>query len=571
MRSFFSPRAGAPHGDATRAATARAREGERADKDDAKRRRTHLGLASMSDGDERGLLARGECPVCGRSFTRVALAVHAATCGDTRAARSSVRESERERETAMVSETTAAETGTDAGGARTPSRADAADADAGQGRTAPKRNAMAELMQGARRVEVFELWLDARSRRFAARWETRTLASGSAGAAPGADSADPLANVRAVWRKQVSLGRGAEKRLVDLVMRGADAGGLALGEAGSAPLACAQASPLSVGLLKSMMQKAFRRRDADTVRRCASELAAKSWSDLVRRVPVVLVEDGVAHPEMGALVWFLMADAAKLSATPPVARFVVDVFANAAAGLVRDAEWARVPDDRKPRSSARDGAGGGDDTLVRCLLARADFGGMAGDEAMLRKAARLWRSRFAAHGARAWEDALRAHLAGASPVDALPALVGLAQQRVLEIPSAVAAVDMHVDAREIAGVAELAGATRDAGFSPDRLRAAMWHYRSGLNHRHEEEEGAALTPGALTAWAVLRRGAAEARRDADAMERLDDAAALPARAARDPDVAALASLWVLARRACERVSREHLLRAVSSARGHPPS
>mmetsp|Transcript_34819 Transcript_34819/g.68536 ORF Transcript_34819/g.68536 Transcript_34819/m.68536 type:complete len:379 (-) Transcript_34819:847-1983(-) len=67
-------------------------------------------------------------------------------------------------------------------------------------------------------------------------------------------------------------------------------------------------SGLSVPVLKSMLQKCVRRRRPMPSVRIAMELAQKSWSDLIRRLPLIVLEDSLLHPDFPLLVWLVVAD-----------------------------------------------------------------------------------------------------------------------------------------------------------------------------------------------------------------------------------------------------------------------
>jgi len=38
------------------------------------------------------------------------------------------------------------------------------------------------------------------------------------------------------------------------------------------------------------------------------ELADKSWSDLIRRLPIIILEDAILHPDFALVVWLMVAD-----------------------------------------------------------------------------------------------------------------------------------------------------------------------------------------------------------------------------------------------------------------------
>ena len=67
------------------------------------------------------------------------------------------------------------------------------------------------------------------------------------------------------------------------------------------------AGRIAPSLLKSMMQKAVRRGRSDVALRLAVALGDLSLMELLRRLPVVVLEDCSLHPELPALVWMMVA------------------------------------------------------------------------------------------------------------------------------------------------------------------------------------------------------------------------------------------------------------------------
>jgi len=63
-------------------------------------------------------------------------------------------------------------------------------------------------------------------------------------------------------------------------------------------------SKLSIPVLKSILQKSIRRRKPLPAVRVAMELADKSLGDLLRRLPIIILEDSTLHP---SLVWLMAA------------------------------------------------------------------------------------------------------------------------------------------------------------------------------------------------------------------------------------------------------------------------
>ena len=68
-----------------------------------------------------------------------------------------------------------------------------------------------------------------------------------------------------------------------------------------------QHSKLSVPVLKSILQKSIRRRRPKPSVRLAMELADKSFGELIRRLPIICLEDSFLHHEFPFLVWLMIA------------------------------------------------------------------------------------------------------------------------------------------------------------------------------------------------------------------------------------------------------------------------
>ena len=149
-------------------------------------------------------------------------------------------------------------------------------------------------------------------------------------------------------------------------------------------------SRLSVPVLKSLLQKAIRRQLP--CRAVAMELADKSVGDLVRRLPIIMVEDTLLHaPDFCFLTWLTMAYAKGYE------NWDVRVWQRL---------WQCV--DRMNACPYRDAPSGDDleecsileltkaktiSTPLWCLLVRAEYGGMRFDVAMLRNFAKVWKHR----------------------------------------------------------------------------------------------------------------------------------------------------------------------------------
>ncbi|CAN0220301.1 unnamed protein product, partial [Ectocarpus fasciculatus] len=95
-------------------------------------------------------------------------------------------------------------------------------------------------------------------------------------------------------------------------------------------------SRLPIAVIKSMLQKNIRRGRAEAAVRCALELALKSWSDAIRRVLVIIVEDSLLHPAAPLLTWLMVATSKGYRPPPLLLEAFLCVVHETAACPVRD-------------------------------------------------------------------------------------------------------------------------------------------------------------------------------------------------------------------------------------------
>ena len=168
-------------------------------------------------------------------------------------------------------------------------------------------------------------------------------------------------------------------------------------------------SRLSVPVLKSILQKSVRRRRPLPAVRVAMELADKSLSDLLRRLPVVVLEDSTLTADFDFLVWLMVAHSKDFVISSELLSRVfgiifqvascpwVDRLTNAETEEKADAMETQQPCSFALLESAAESA----EQLVPphivllwSILIRAEYGGMRGDVEMLRAYAGQWRQRF---------------------------------------------------------------------------------------------------------------------------------------------------------------------------------
>jgi hypothetical protein len=171
-------------------------------------------------------------------------------------------------------------------------------------------------------------------------------------------------------------------------------------------------SRLSVPVLKSILQKSVRRRKPLPSVRVAFELADKSLGDLLRRLPILILEDSTLHPDIGLVVWLMMAHSKDFEPSPVLMERVFRVVFEIASCQWQDSlDWEYLTKEEYEESSVQyakiineiettrqmDPKQHGHRLLVlTCvwsMLARASYGGMHGDVKMLHGFATLWYNR----------------------------------------------------------------------------------------------------------------------------------------------------------------------------------
>jgi hypothetical protein len=167
-------------------------------------------------------------------------------------------------------------------------------------------------------------------------------------------------------------------------------------------------SRLSVSVLKSILQKSIRRRKPLPAVRCAMELADKSLGELLRRLPVIMLEDSFLHPDLPLLMWLMMAYPRDFIPHP---RLIAQVFH--IVFEVASCQWSDPLPDKESGETASTvttlsflfetnclktpqqcTSWRESEALVWSMLVRAEYGGMKGDVEMLRSYADLWYRRF---------------------------------------------------------------------------------------------------------------------------------------------------------------------------------
>ena len=159
-------------------------------------------------------------------------------------------------------------------------------------------------------------------------------------------------------------------------------------------------SRLSVPVLKSMLQKNIRRRRPLPAVRVAMELADKSYGDLVRRLPIMVLEDSILHPDFPLLVWLMVAESKGFKPPQQLMIKLMRIVFEIASCPIKDP----LPSDDEATEDVEncdetdadltDALGPDCEMMLRAMLLRVSYGGMKCDTEMLCRYEQLWRKRF---------------------------------------------------------------------------------------------------------------------------------------------------------------------------------
>ncbi|GAX78038.1 hypothetical protein CEUSTIGMA_g5480.t1 [Chlamydomonas eustigma] len=272
--------------------------------------------------------------------------------------------------------------------------------------------------------------------------------------------------------------------------------------------------------LKSALQKCVRLGRASCAARCAMHLMKEDPSQLLRRLPIICLEDAILHPRLAVIVWIMAAQAKGyvfgLMLASEILKFTYEIAS------VKVKDILPTIEDNMRISTNQDGensilqmenslgdASKDEITLLNAINLRASFGGMSGDVVMLRGYSKLWSSRFRSpHQARlghlgkpstqlpcslssAWLQNLQGLYRDTStrPCSSphLVSAAAIGPLRIADVP--LSSVDYHVSdvissllsQPCISKAAWLAAAA--SGSSEACLKSAMWLFRSGVNNR----------------------------------------------------------------------------------------
>jgi hypothetical protein len=156
-----------------------------------------------------------------------------------------------------------------------------------------------------------------------------------------------------------------------------------------------------ISVVKSMLQKAIRRQKAVPAARLALKLYRLSPNDFLRRLPIIMIEDGSLHPSLPIIMWLLIA--VSKGYIPPnwlimiCIKIVVEISISTHKDFFPDQPRNRSgqhPEEDSNLPALQMLPCGYQRTLVISVLLRASYGGMEWDTNLLRRSAANWYNRF---------------------------------------------------------------------------------------------------------------------------------------------------------------------------------
>lgn len=159
------------------------------------------------------------------------------------------------------------------------------------------------------------------------------------------------------------------------------------------------------------------------------ELADKSLGDLLRRLPVIVLEDSMLHPDLDFLTWIMMAHSKDFTPPPRLLLRVFQIVYEVASCQYSDSLPVETKEEEEignnvttltslsttTNPTAASSTLSKEAAIVWSILVRAEYGGMKGDVQMLQDYAQLWNQRFATvHVSDAIADRLTGSVADSS-------------------------------------------------------------------------------------------------------------------------------------------------------------
>lgn len=145
----------------------------------------------------------------------------------------------------------------------------------------------------------------------------------------------------------------------------------------------------NIGLLKSSLQKSVRRRKTEVAINLAWQLLCQDQTELLRRLPIIVLEDSVLHPLFPHLIWCMIAESKGWKLTKSQVEVILQIVYDISNVEYRD----NIPHDKENFKNPLQNNGIMDEMIASIIL-RANYGGMKGDINFLKSFAILWHKRL---------------------------------------------------------------------------------------------------------------------------------------------------------------------------------
>jgi len=240
--------------------------------------------------------------------------------------------------------------------------------------------------------------------------------------------------------------------------------------------------PLPTPVAKSLLQKQIRRGITEGALKTAVYLIETDFVQFIRRLPIIVIEDTILHPELDKLTDILIRGSRKdydyteedLTLLLKIVRDISDVKVRDSNASARSGALKTIQ-----QSSISDRA----NTLIRSIKIRASYGGTWDDKGMLWKFSDLWADRFL-NSEDYWFKKFEEIYPERESVDI--SKIGTIERSDI-IPEAIdfhcsSIIDDLADNKEVKRQIDLI--FKDLNQEPKNiLRELIWHFRSKLNNR----------------------------------------------------------------------------------------
>lgn len=166
-------------------------------------------------------------------------------------------------------------------------------------------------------------------------------------------------------------------------------------------------SVADISLLKSMIQKGYRRGMTEEVARLSVEMISRCSEELLRRLPIIIIEDGLLHAALPIVVWLMIAQSKGFTAPAVLLSVCIQIFAESCNSQLLDCINFAPKDQTFTAlfgevSKSFDSTGiyicdlpsCARRTLIVSILMRMSYGGTSGDMSLLHVAAICWTHRL---------------------------------------------------------------------------------------------------------------------------------------------------------------------------------